>query len=315
MAGSGTHTVRVVDRRDVASSVVELELAAVDGGALPAWTPGAHVDVMIRPGVVRQYSLCGPRATSRFRIAVLREPEGRGGSKHLHDHVGLGDRLTLTAPRNTFPLDPGRPALLVAGGIGITPLLSMIEELEAHGTSWELHYGGRSPATMAYVEDLAQHGPRLHLYPQDGCGVLPLDDLVGRARSMAAVVYACGPPGMLAALRSAVGDTGDVELVVEQFTAPAPVAGAETGFTVTAVQSGVTFEVGPDEVLLDLLEDHGLDVMSSCRSGVCGTCEVAVLDGRPDHRDTFLTSDEREAGTCLLPCVSRALTPHLDLDL
>lgn len=307
-------TLKVVERRQVADAVVELELAPVEGHELPSWTPGTHVDVAVRPGLVRQYSLCGPSHLDHFRIAVLREPEGRGGSTHVHDNIRLGDSLTVTDVRNTFPLDPTRPALLVAGGIGITPLLPMIEALDAAGTPWELHYGGRSPATMAYADELAQHGDRVQLYPQDGRGVLPLTALVDRARAMSAVVYACGPLGMLAALQAEVDGSDDVELRVEQFSAPLPTSG-DSAFTVTAVRSGITFEVGPADVLLDLLEDHGLDVLSSCRSGVCGTCEVAVVDGRPDHRDTFLTEDERESGECLLPCVSRALTTHLELDL
>jgi ferredoxin-NADP reductase len=304
--------VRVVSRRTVAVDVMELELAPMGDGALPKWSAGAHVDVRLGSGLVRQYSLCGtPGDTQRYRIAVLAEREGRGGSRYVHAEVTVGAVLDLMALRNTFALLPRQRAVLVAGGIGITPLLAMAHELARDGREWELHYGGRSSTAMAYVDELAQYGAHVQLYPQDQVGPLPLTQLV--ECSYNAVVYACGPGGMLRALTEACGSSG-VELRLERFGATEPVSG-DTEFTVVLARTGKTVRVPAGTSVLESLEQHGIDISSSCQSGVCGSCEIAVLSGSPDHRDAVLTPAERDAGTTMLPCVSRAHSSMLELDI
>lgn len=311
----------VVDARTrIADDVVELVLRPVAGGELPAWEPGAHVDVEIDGAggdrLVRQYSLCGdPADRTTYRIAVLRQPAGRGGSVRLHDHVEEGDKLTLRGPRNHFPLEPAPGHLFLAGGIGVTPLLAMARRAAAAGAEWWMHYGGRSRTAMAYLDALDEvASDRLTVVPQDEQGLIDL----AAALDMVApgtVVYCCGPEPLLAAAEAACATRG-LQLRTERF-APKAVdpAAVDSAFTVELASTGAELVVPADRSIVDVLAEAGVDVLTSCEEGTCGTCETAVVAGVPDHRDSVLTAEEQAAGDRILPCVSRARSSRLVLDL
>nr|WP_205861539.1 PDR/VanB family oxidoreductase [Planosporangium flavigriseum] len=286
------------------------------GAALPPWTPGAHIDVELPGGLTRQYSLCGePADPSRWRLGVLREADGRGGSRWLADQLTVGTVLRVRGPRNNFPLHPAARYVLVAGGIGITPILPMIRAAEAAGADWVLHYGGRTRASMAFLDELAGYGDRVRIHPQDETGLLDLDAILG-APAADTLVYCCGPTGLLDAVSERCREWPAGSLHVERFTAVAVVPdGEETGFEVVCERSGLTVTVPPELSILEAVENAGVSVLSSCTEGICGTCETTVLDGEPDHRDCLLTDDEKAAGDTMLICVSRCRGARLVLDL
>ncbi|MCE0764864.1 PDR/VanB family oxidoreductase [Pseudonocardia kujensis] len=286
----------ITSRRTVADGVVELELSGPD---LPDWTPGSHIDLHLAPGLVRQYSLCGPG----FRIAVLREADGRGGSAFVHDRLAVGDQVEVGGPRNHFPLVAASRYLFVAGGIGITPILPMIEAAKAAGADWRLLYGGRSRESMAYLDRLGGD-PRVIV--QVG-GLLGLRAAVADAPG--AEVYGCGPAPMLDALLEVCPAAH-----VERFT-PVALDLPERPFEAVLERSGVTVLVPAGTSLLAAIEAGGVDVVQSCREGTCGTCETVVLAGEPEHRDSVLDEADREAGDVMMICVSRARGPRLVLDL
>ena len=305
-----------------ADDVVSIELAAPDGQVLPAWEPGAHVDVFLRSGLVRQYSLCGGTTDRRrFRIAVLRETDGRGGSEELHRDIRVGATLTVGRPRNHFRIPESVGYLCIAGGVGVTPILSIVEDAAARGLPVRLVYGGRSRRSMAFVDELRGLLPAaaVDIVAQDDRGLI---DLAGEVAELPDgwVVCACGPGPMLAALESACDVDGVRDrLVVERFTASeeleARLASAENRpVTVELARSGVTVEVPADQSILQAVQDIA-PVISSCTEGYCGTCETRVLEGAPEHRDTVLTDEERATNQIMMVCVSRALTPGLTLDI
>ena len=303
-------------REEVADGVVALELRRPDGALLPAWGPGAHLDLTVGPGVVRQYSLCGdPADRAVWRIAVLREPAGRGGSERVHEQLHAGDVVDVRGPRNHFALEPAQRYVFVAGGIGITPILPMVGVAAATGAQWELHYGGRTAATMAFREELAAHGSSVRLYPEDEVGLLPLEAVLG-AVGEGTAVYCCGPEPLLRAVEAACADRPVLALHVERFAPKdqgAPLLSA--AFEVDLAASGLTLTVPPDRSILELVEEAGVEVLSSCREGTCGTCETDVLEGEVDHRDSLLTEAEQAANETMFICVSRAACPRLVLDL
>lgn len=303
-----------------ADGVLSLELTHPDGRELPAWSPGAHLDVRTG-GQIRQYSLCGdPDDRRTYRIGVLKEPSSRGGSVHLHTRVRPGDRLTVKGPRNRFPLVDAPGYLLIAGGIGITPLLTMAADADRRGVPWRLVYGGRHRASMAFTEELRQLAGRkgeLSLHPQDEYGLLDLTDVLSGLDERTPV-YCCGPEPLLAAVEERCTALGVRDrLHIERFAAVpvAPPANGETGFEVEAVRSGRTVQVGPEQSIVDALESAGVTVETSCRDGICGTCETKVLDGEPDHRDMLLSPAEQESGQSMMICVSRCASRRLALDL
>ncbi len=308
----------VTGKAPAAEDVAVLELARPDGRRLPDWTPGAHIDVTLANGETRQYSLCGDRWDAhRYRVAVLREVDGRGGSAYVHDELAAGDPVTLGGPRNNFAMVPSARYVFVAGGIGITPLLPMITQAERVGAEWTLLYGGRRRASMAFLDDLARYGDRVHVVPQDEAGLLALASWLGEPRTDT-VVYCCGPAPLLAAVEQTVADTGWAphRLRTERFTAAevgAPVRDAP--FTVELTRTGTTVTVTPQISVLAAARDAGATTLSSCEKGTCGTCETTVLGGVPDHRDSILADHERAAGDCMFPCVSRSCTDRLVLDL
>jgi ferredoxin-NADP reductase len=308
----------VTRKAPAAEDVAVLELARPDGRRLPDWTPGAHIDVTLANGETRQYSLCGDRWDAhRYRVAVLREVDGRGGSAYVHDELAAGEEVTLGGPRNNFAMVPSARYVFVAGGIGITPLLPMITQAERVGAEWMLLYGGRRRASMAFLDDLARYGDRVHVVPQDEAGLLPLASWLGEPRTDT-VVYSCGPAPLLAAVEQTVAAAGWAphRLRTERFTAAevgAPVRDAP--FTVELTRTGTTVTVTPQTSVLAAARDAGATTLSSCEKGTCGTCETTVLGGVPDHRDSILADHERAAGDCMFPCVSRSCTDRLVLDL
>jgi ferredoxin-NADP reductase len=310
-------TLEIRAKDTVADGVVSLTLAHPDAARLPDWTPGSHIDLVLPEGTTRQYSLCGDRWDPyTYRIAVLREPAGRGGSAYVHDRLAPGDLVGVGGPRNHFPLVPADRYLFIAGGIGITPLLPMIHQAELTGADWQLLYGGRSRASMAFREELsAAHGDRVHISPQDECGLLDLARWLGTP-DPGTKVYCCGPAPLLAAVEQACAAWPSYSLRTERFTAgalPEPVH--QTAFEVELRRTGRTVTVMPDTSVLHAVRQVGADVLSSCEQGTCGTCLTPVLEGTPDHRDSILADHERAANDCMLPCVSRSRGDRLVLDL
>ncbi|CAL9322129.1 PDR/VanB family oxidoreductase [Streptomyces sp. SudanB182_2057] len=307
----------VVRRTDEADGVVSLDLRRADGAPLPAWTPGAHIDLVLAPDLVRQYSLCSsPQDARVWRVAVLREKGGRGGSLHVHDELSEGDPVRARGPRNHFPLEDAEKYLFIAGGIGITPIVPMLERAEQRDRVWELVYGGRTLASMAFHDALVtRYGERVRVRPEDAYGLLDLDALLGAPRP-GTLVYCCGPETLLEAVEERCAHWPAGALHVERFTPREPQAPVRGGvFEVELARSGITVTVPPDKSVLRAVEEAGAQVLSSCREGTCGTCETTVLDGTVDHRDSLLTPAEREAHDTMMICVSRAACPRLVLDL
>jgi ferredoxin-NADP reductase len=303
----------VVDRRDAAADgVLALTLRHPLGEQLPRWEPGAHIDVLLGPGLERQYSLCGdPADRTAWRIAVLREPAGRGGSAHVHEQLGQGDKVRVRGPRNHFALRPAPRYRFIAGGIGITPILPMLAAAEAEGAEWTLLYGGRTRESMAFTEELSRYGDRVTVAPQDETGLLDLPSVLDGVPE-GTLVYCCGPGPLL----DAVEERCPAGLLhVERFTPKEQPAAENTQFEVELAQTGTTVTVAPDVSVLDAVRASGVEVLFSCTEGTCGTCETDVLDGTPDHRDSVLTDEEREAGETMMICVSRGRGKKLVLDL
>jgi ferredoxin-NADP reductase len=309
-------TLQVVDKSTVAEDVVALTLADPDGRRLPDWTPGAHIDLVLPTGDTRQYSLSGDRFDPRhYRIGVLREPGGRGGSAYVHDTLQAGDTVGVGGPRNNFFLVPSERYLFVAGGIGITPLLPMVAQAELLGAEWRLLYGGRRRASMAFLDELARYGDHVQVMPQDETGLLDLPAFLGEP-DPSVRVYCCGPGPLLDAMGLACVDWPPYALRTERFVAEqqsAPVRSAP--FAVELARTGTTVTVPPGTSVLEAVGSAGVDVLSSCRQGTCGTCETTVLEGVPDHRDSILDDAERAANDCMFICVSRAASDRLVLDL
>ncbi len=303
----------VVDRREsAADGVLALTLRHPLGEPLPAWEPGAHIDVVLGPGLERQYSLCGdPADRSAWRIAVLREPDGRGGSAHVHEQVGQGDKVRVRGPRNHFELRPAPRYRFIAGGIGITPILPMLAAAEAAGAEWTLLYGGRTRQSMAFTGELGRYGERVTIAPQDESGLLDLGSVLDDVPE-GTLVYCCGPGPLLDAVEERC--PGGI-LHMERFQPKEQQAGENTEFEVELAQSGKTLTVAPDVSVLDAVRAAGVEVLFSCTEGTCGTCETDVLEGTPDHRDSVLTAEEQESGETMMICVSRCRGKRLVLDL
>jgi ferredoxin-NADP reductase len=303
------------NKEPIADGVVLLTLRHPDGDPLPAWTPGAHVDLVLTDGLVRQYSLCGdPSDTSVMKVAVLREPDGRGGSRHVHEVLDAGQLVEVNGPRNHFELVEAKRYLFIAGGIGITPILPMIAQVQASGQDWRLVYGGRTRSSMAFRDELERLGP-VEIRPQDEHGLLDLEALLGDPAEGTAV-YCCGPEGLLTAVEQHCETWPRGTLHIERFAPKADAAqGPRQEFEVELAQTGTVLRVPADQSVLEVVERAGVPVLSSCQEGTCGTCETIVLGGTPDHRDSVLTAEEQECGDAMMICVSRSRTPRLVLDL
>ena len=304
----------------VTPSIREIELVAADG-ALPPFTAGAHIDVTLGNGEERSYSLLNdPVETHRYVLAVLREADSRGGSTFVHDHLREGDRLASTPPVNNFQInEAGENHILIAGGIGITPLKSMTHRLAARGANFTLHYCARDHERAAYLDALtASLGERLHLHLDGGDPARGLDvaALLSK-RPSAAHVYVCGPAGLIRAVREAARDWPKGTVHYELFRgAEADVAprSSDQAFEITLARAGKTLTVPADKSILEVLRTNGFKIKTLCKEGVCGTCRVGLLSGKADHRDEVLTDEQREHE--IQVCVSRALPNEtLVLDL
>jgi ferredoxin-NADP reductase len=309
----------VTKRDELADDVVGLVLEEPSGVELPDWNPGAHIDLMLTDSLVRQYSLCSsPTDRRRWKVGILLDPNGRGGSKHVHHELHAGSRIQVRGPRNHFPLQRANRYQFIAGGIGITPMIPMIEAAEADGADWRLLYGGRQRSSMAFVDELSKYDERVTIWPQDERGLLDLASVLGSPRDDT-LVYCCGPEGLLTAVEEACKTWPKTALHVERFAAkPAaqtPLLYAVDNFEVVCQRSGITVNVGSGGSILEALQAKGISMLASCMEGICGTCETAVLDGKPDHRDSVLSDDEKAENDCMMLCVSGSLSPRLVLDL
>jgi vanillate O-demethylase ferredoxin subunit len=313
--------VLVATRNEEAVDICSYELTPVDGQALPAFTAGAHIDVHLPDGLIRQYSLCNhPEERHRYLIGVLKDPASRGGSRSLHEQIRPGTRLLISEPRNLFSLAAqARRSLLFAGGIGITPILCMAEHLAQSGDAFALHYCARSRDRAAFVERLQQspYADRVFLHfdedpatALDAARVLasPSDDLH---------LYVCGPGGFMQHILDTAKAQGwrEPNLHREYFAAAPIDTRADGRFSVKLARSGEVFEIPPDRSVVQVLESHGVEIPISCEQGVCGTCLTRVLEGVPEHRDMFLTEAEQACNDQFTPCCSRSRTPLLVLDL
>lgn len=315
-----SRTVVVDDVRQVATDIIRLRLKSPDGSAMPRWTPGSHIDVECgTPDLSRQYSLCGdPADSSVLEIAVLKDPDSRGGSRWLHENIQRGDKIKIRGPRNHFRFDEStKKAIFIAGGIGITPVATMARRARELGIDYELHYSGRSRDTMAYLDELSQlHGARLHVYAKDEGRRNDFSQLLGQPQAETQV-YACGPVRMLEALEACCEKWPEDALRVEHFqsTRGSLDPEKEHAFEVELKDSGLVVKVPADQTLLTALRSANIDIQSDCGEGLCGSCEVKVLSGKVDHRDVVLTRSEREANNKMMACCSRAAGMKLILEL
>jgi ferredoxin-NADP reductase len=304
----------VVERQVVAEGVVTLTLAAADEDVLAPVEPGAHLDLDLPGDLTRQYSICATTSEGHWQIAILREPHSRGGSRYLHDSVLPGTVLRARGPRNHFALLPASEYLFIAGGIGITPLLPMIEEAERNGATWRLLYGGRSRSSMAFADRFAAVGDRVAVRPQDEFGLLELRAAFEQTGSDCQI-YCCGPESLLNAVEELGAHAVPRKVHVERFS-PKSVTSSEPDhdFEVRFNRTGCTRRVGPDQSIVTVAREAGIDVQTSCTEGICGTCETVVIAGEVDHRDSVLTPEEQAENTVMLICVSRARSRQLVLD-
>jgi len=320
--------VRIASKQAVAEGICSLELTSVDGSPLPAFEAGAHIDIAVpgkAPGdapIVRQYSLCNPPGeTHRYVLGVLRDAASRGGSEGVHDRLSEGSTVRISAPRNLFPLAPSAGHhLLLAGGIGITPMMAMAYELHRKGQPFTLRHATRTASRTPFVELLASQpfSAQVFHHHDDGAPEQRLDiEKTLRACSTDTHLYVCGPQGFMDAVLNKARELGWAsERVHYEYFGAAPTAKADDGsFEIEVASTGKVIRVAPEQTALEALLDAGLDIPMSCEQGVCGTCLTGVKSGEVDHRDHFLTDEEREANDQFLPCCSRARSARLVIDL
>lgn len=317
-----TISVRVARKQQEAADICTCELVALDGGPLPAFSAGSHVDVHLPGGLTRQYSLCNdPAESHRYLIGVLRDPASRGGSAAMHDLVTEGQLLQISAPANHFPLahDASRH-LLLAGGIGVTPILCMAERLANTGADFEMHYCTRSPERTAFHQRItgADFAAQVHFHFDDGAPEQKLDLAALLSAPAGGVhLYVCGPKGFMDAVLNTAREKGwaEAQLHCEFFAGTVSKSDSDASFEVQIASSGKIVVVPRDKTVVQALADAGIDVQMSCEQGVCGTCLTRVIEGIPDHKDMYLTPEEQAANDQFTPCCSRAKTPRLVLDL
>ncbi len=314
-------SVRVERRTSEADDICSYELVSADGSDLPPFAAGAHIDVHVAPGLVRQYSLCNPpHERHRYLIGVLRDPASRGGSQAMHDAIAAGATLHISAPRNLFALTDAPRSLLLAGGIGVTPILAMAEALSAQGAQFEFHYCARSPERMAFRDRIAasSFAAVSHLYFDTGDRARKLD-LPGLLASLdrSTHIYFCGPAGFIEHVKTCAAQQQwpAAQLHLEYFGAVVEEAAGDQPFEVQLKSTGAAYTIPVGVTVMKVLQDAGVFVPASCEQGVCGTCLTRVLEGVPDHRDQYLTEEEQAANDQFTPCCSRSKTPTLLLDL
>jgi vanillate O-demethylase ferredoxin subunit len=319
----GTLKVRVAARRDEAKDIAGFDLVAADGGSLPAFSAGSHIEVKLHDGLVRQYSLCNdPAESHRYAIAVLRDPATRGGSKAMHERIRVGDEIEISTPRNHFPLaHAARRSLLLAGGIGVTPILCMAERLAVTDADFEMHYCARSPERTAFRERIGRSGfaRRVQFHFDDGAPDQKLDigAFLAAERDKEVHLYVCGPKGFMDAVLNGARAQGwpEPQLHYEFFSAAPAKSDGDTSFEVQLASSGKVIVVAKHQTVVDALAAAGVEIATSCEQGVCGTCITRVLKGVPDHKDAYLTREEQAANDQFTPCCSRAKSPRLVLDI
>lgn len=312
-------TVRVTEARYESDGVRSLVLRRTRGSNLPAWAPGAHIDLILPDGATRQYSLCSnPTDLSCYRIAVLLEPDSRGGSRWVHGELAVGDVVQIRSPRNHFALEEASGYTFVAGGIGITPILPMVERVAGSGRSWRLVYGGRSRAAMAFLANVVALGADVEILAEDEVGRPNLHRLVDEIAEDH-LLYVCGPSGLIEALKEAAAAAGCSERIrYELFSAPVVDdgdAGFGPPFEVELRRSGLTIKVPSTSSILREVRAAGVNVITDCEDGICGSCETTILAGEAEHRDHVLTPEEQRANTSMMICVSRCRGDRLVLDL
>lgn len=315
---------RVTQMTWEADGVVSVRLARIESDdPLPPWEPGAHIDVYVPDGTTRQYSLCGdPDDLSYWQIAVLREPEGRGGSAFIHDQLRVGDRLLVTRPKNNFALEDAPHYVLIAGGVGITPIMAMAEQLAREARPFHLTYGGRSAGSMAFRSRLAALGERVTFLAEDEDGRPDLEALI-KDLPEGGLVYVCGPVGLLRAVQAAAAAVHGVnqDLVRFELFSRAGMEPTETAaldadhYELVLSESGHTLRLAPETNILDVVLALGVEVENDCRDGICGSCITPIRSGTVDHRDLVLTKKEQAAMDRMLICVSRPTCPRLELEL
>jgi vanillate O-demethylase ferredoxin subunit len=317
--------VRVASKTPLATDIALFELHAADGGALPAFEAGAHTEVHVGQGstrFVRPYSLCNtPGETHRWQIGVLRTADSRGGSAAVHAWLREGSEFEVSVPRNLFPLAGGAArSLLIAGGIGITPMLAMAETLHAQGAAFELHHCTRSLARTPFVERMAAapwaRSVQRHLDDGDAAQKLDLPALLA-AQPAGTHLYVCGPQGFMDAVLGAARAAAwpEAQLHWESFSPAVTHEAGDRAFELVLQRSGIILTVGAEQTVAQAISDAGVFLATSCEQGICGTCLTPVLEGEPDHRDQYLTPEERAAGDQFTPCCSRAKGARLVIDL
>lgn len=322
MKAANSIQVTVTRKQSEAQDICTFELVGAHGEPLPAFSAGSHIDVHLPEGHIRQYSLCNdPAESHRYLIGVLKDPTSRGGSRAMHDTVNEGDVLTISAPKNHFPLAANAPSsLLLAGGIGVTPILCMAERLAVIGADFMMHYCTRGPARTAFRHRIAasSFAQRVQFHFDDGDASQKLDiEALLRAASADTHLYVCGPKGFMDAVLETARAIGwpEQRLHYEFFSAEPVKLATDGSFEVKLASSGKVLQVAKDQTVVEALAAAGVEVQTSCEQGVCGTCLTRVISGEPDHRDMYLTPDEQAANNQFLPCCSRSKSPQLVLDL
>jgi len=315
-AQDGLIDVRVSAIRYAARDTHLYEFTPLDGRPLPPYAPGAHIDLHLPNGLVRQYSLITAEPDpGSYSVGIKRDPASRGGSRYIHDELRVGKTLKISAPRNNFPLvEDADHVVLLAGGIGITPIWCMVQRLEKLGRSWELHYACRSRSDMAFLSALeAMSSSRFHFDDESEGKFLDVASIVAKAPK-GAHLYCCGPTPMLKAFEAATADWPREQVHIEYFT-PKQEAAKTGGFTVELARSGKEFIIPEGKSILQVLLDAGVDVDYSCELGICGACEQRVISGIPDHRDAILTEEEQASNTKVMICCAGCKSERLVLDL
>jgi vanillate O-demethylase ferredoxin subunit len=322
-SGMKEFDVKVIQRTGEADDIVSFELARIDGQPLPPFTAGAHIDVHLpsQTGLVRQYSLCNaPHETHRYLIGVLRDPASRGGSVAMHDRIESGTTLRISEPKNHFPLVQAQRTVLLAGGIGVTPILAMAEHLAATGAAFDMHYCARSPERTAFRDRIAASGfagqVHFHYDSGDAAQKLNLAEVIATPAADTHI-YVCGPSGFIGHVLDTAKGLGwpSSQLHVEHFGAAAIDTAGDGAFEVRLASSGKVVNIPAGRTVVEMLAENGVDIPVSCEQGVCGTCLTRVLEGVPDHRDVYLTEEEQAANDQFTPCCSRAKSALLVLDL
>jgi tetrachlorobenzoquinone reductase len=320
---ASSHTIRVQVTRitQAASEINVIQLTAAAGQELPPFTAGSHIDLHLSNGMIRSYSLSGsPDEPRHYLIGVKNEPEGSGGSRFIHEQLRIGDDLDISSPRNNFALhEEASHTILIAGGIGVTPLVSMSQRLENIGRPWELHYAGRHRGSTAFIPELSAFGSKVNFYLRNGAE----DPAQSRRMDIAAIVeaappdshfYCCGPTEMINGFLAATTSLPPDRVHFERFANDQPID-KNGSFTVILKESGETIEVLSGQTILDALLEHGIDAPYSCMEGICSACETKVLAGIPDHHDMILSAEQKAANNVMMICCSRSKTPELILEL